>query len=454
MAILRRKTSKGFSKYFTYRFKLGGKEYTGPCLGSDGKLRATTKAEAEIYEKIIKDEIKDLQQQKTVKALVENRREEMTGGNKILLVNAFNKAANKPRKRTPNAKQLLAKKSYWRDFVAFMEAEYSELEFLSDVRKSHAEEYISYIRKHGRYDKNVEQKGKQSYQRDYNLSNKSCNAFQIVITEVFSLLFEDAGLIENPFSHIQKLDNKSETREAFTEKELQKIFNEADEFVYPLFAIGISTALREEDVCLLKWNEVDLEAGTIKRKMEKTGNYVEMPILPPLHSYLTKLYGTLDDGVDSEYVLPEHAAMYQENRTGISTRIKNFLSSLNINTQRSIKGRDRKISVKDFHSLRHTFCYLCGIYKVPFVIVKSVVGHLTDDMTHLYQKHADMRIKRETLSALPAFFGVDEETQGKNMISAKYTKEEIEQLKKNIIKRLKTADADTVVKMAKIANLH
>ena len=448
MTVKRRKTTSGYSKYYTYRFKINGQEYTGPCLGTGGKLRATTKAEAEAYEKQIKDEAKELQRQKTVKALIENRREELTGGSKILISDAFDQACRKPRRREPSEKQLMAKRSYWRDFVAFINKEYPDLLCLSDVRKKHAEEYISYIRKHGRYDKNVEQKGKQNYKRNYNLSNKSCNAFQIVITEVFALLHDDAGLIENPFSHIQKLDNKSETREAFTEKELKKIFNAADDFIYPLFAIGISTALREEDVCLLKWKEIDLEAGTIRRKMEKTGNYVEIPILPTLHGYLSTLH--MKRNPDSEYVLPVQAKMYQTNRTGVSTRIKKFLNELKIETQKEVRGRDRKISVKDFHSLRHTFCYLCGIYNVPFVIVKSVVGHMTDDMTHMYQKHADMNTKREKLAALPDFFtpiGIPEQ---KVLTAKSFTKDEIKGMKNKIIDTMKVADDATVIKIAEL----
>lgn len=454
MTVSRRKTSRGTSRFYTYRFKVNGETYEGKCYTDTGKsVRATTKKEAEAYEKLMKQEAADLQKQKNVKALVENRREELTGGSKILISKAFDLAAKKPRKRPPSKKQLLAKLSYWRDFVAFINSEYPDIVFLSDVRKIHAEAYISFIRDHGRYDKNVQQKGKQAYKRDYNLSNKSCNAFQIVITEVFQVMFEDAGLIDNPFINIPKLDNQSESREAFSEKELKQIFSKADDFLYPLFAIGISTALREEDVCLLRWDEVDLETGTIRRKMEKTGNYVEIPILPPLHGYLTQLNEQCDQNKAFEYLLPKQAEMYYNNRTGISSRIKKFLKSLDIKTQKSVKGRDRKISVKDFHSLRHTFCYLCGIYNVPFVIVKSVVGHMTDDMTHLYQKHSDLKIKRKTLSALPAFFSVSDVSQTKAMPS-KYSKEEIERLKVKVIEALKDASADTVVKMAKIVNFN
>ena len=39
----------------------------------------------------------------------------------------------------------------------------------------------------------------------------------------------DAGLSENPFDRIEKLDNESATREPFTEDELKKIFEKANQ---------------------------------------------------------------------------------------------------------------------------------------------------------------------------------------------------------------------------------
>ena len=48
-----------------------------------------------------------------------------------------------------------------------------------------------------------------------------------------------------------------------------------------------------------------------------------------------------------------------------NNRIPGYLHSLGIQTQRSIPGRTRKQSVKDFQSLRHCFCYYAGLRGVP-----------------------------------------------------------------------------------------
>lgn len=108
---------------------------------------------------------------------------------------------------------------------------------------------------------------KKSYERKHNLSPRTCNVFHNTLKEMFQLLTEDAGLIENPFGAIPKLNNEYQQREPFTEEELKLIAEQkkANEFIYPIFAIGISKALREGDIYTLKWSEVDFSRNLITR---------------------------------------------------------------------------------------------------------------------------------------------------------------------------------------------
>lgn len=155
----------------------------------------------------------------------------------------------------------------------------------------------------------------------------------------------------------------------------------------------------------MKWAEIDLKNHLIKRKMSKTRRIVEIPILPPLMRFLHDHHAVSGE---NEYVLPEHAAMYMKNPSGISWRVKSFLESLGITTTRTIEGRSRAVSIKDVHSLRHTFCYYAGVYGIPFLIVKDIVGHVSPQMTELYQKHADNSMKREKLMQMPDLMGLSQ----------------------------------------------
>jgi integrase len=147
--------------------------------------------------------------------------------------------------------------------------------------------------------------------------------------------------------------------------------------------VGITTGLREGDICTLRWCEVDTEGGWIVRQMLKTGNTVRIPILPALRTYLETLPR------DGEFVLPEHAAMYNDNPSGISYRVRRFLAdTLKLQKTRAAEGRTRRVSVRDVHSLRHTFCYMAAIHNVPLPIVQSIVGHVDPAITRMYaEKH-------------------------------------------------------------------
>lgn len=403
MAVRKRNTSIGQTAEYHYEFMQSGKRYYGVCE------KCTTEREAEVYEKNIKATIKKLAEQKNVKTLVENFRDELTGGDNITIAQGYDVSLKKPRRRHPSPRRAILKVAHWRDFTAFMKATYPDIEFLSQVSRAHAEAYIAYIRSNGRYDKSISYKrGKTRIRRhsEDTLSNATLIEYQMTLAEVFTILREDAGIIENPFAMIPRLARKPETREAFTKEELQTISERFDAFTRPLFTIAIATALREGDICTLEWSEIDFKSSVIiRRKMRKTGYSVEIPIMPPLMAYLGELRAAVDQRLPDEYslyVLPEHAKMYLSNPSGISYRIKQFLEkTCEITTTRLPEGRSRAISVKDLHSCRHTFCYYAGVYGIPLNIVQSIVGHMTPEMTSHYSAHATREAKRQKMSMMP-----------------------------------------------------
>lgn len=149
MSIRKRKTSGGQSAEYHYEFMHAGKRYYGVCEG------CTTERAALAYEKKIRDTIKTAAEQKSVKALIDNFREELTGGDVILLAGAFDRYIAKPKKRRPSDHQQQRNRTYWGDFVAFMASRYPEAVNLADVTDRHAEEYITMLRDSGAFVKEV-----------------------------------------------------------------------------------------------------------------------------------------------------------------------------------------------------------------------------------------------------------------------------------------------------------
>ena len=383
-----------------YQFIKDGTRYTGRSEG------AKTKREAEAYEKKIMATVERASEQKTVKALIDNFRDELTGGKKISLAEAYDLAEQKPRTRIPSAGHAATKRAIWDDFLAFMRGEHPDVENMIDVTEAHAQEYIALLQKNGRYEKTV------SYSRgtgenartvtmqksDGALSARTLHLYQMVCAEVFTLLAKDAGIQDNPFASIRRAKPDAETREAFTTEELKLIYDNLDGFTRPLFMMAVWTGLREGDICTLKWSEVDLIHRLITRKTRKTGTTVQIPIADQLYTMLMATERT-----ESEYVFPKHAEMYLANSDGVSYRVKKFLEGLGIQTTRVPEGRTRAISVKDLHSCRHTFCYYAGMAGIPLAVVQSIVGHMSPEMTKHYSAHASIEDKRRGMERLSFF---------------------------------------------------
>lgn len=393
MSIRKRKMKAGETAEYHYEFMQNGKRYYGVCEG------CTTKPAALAYERNLKDTVKELAGQKSVGALVENFKRELVGGGNITLVNAFTLYAAKPAKRQRSEKQMTAKRSYWGDFCAFLQATAPDLVNLDKVTRQHAEGYINHLKTRGRFIKEIRNGDRSSYTALSTLSNSTVNVYHKTMRSIFTKLKEDAGLLFNPFD-FDMLENESSNRDAFSIEELNLIGKNLTPFVRPIFIIGICTGMSEGDICLLRWSEV--RDNWICRKRKKTKVNLDIPILPPLQAFLEVQHPVSGNG---EFVLPEHAAMYQGNPSGISYRFKQFLERLGIQTTRIAEGRGRASSVKDVHSLRHTFAYMAGCYQIPLPVVQSVLGHMSPEMTKHYQAHADREAKEKYLAQMPNFLG-------------------------------------------------
>ena len=392
---------KQIRERFYYEFMYRGTRYRGPCTDTNGKP-ASTMEQALACEARVKKELGNVRSNRSLKAMIENYREELTGGRKIPLQQAFELSVIKPRKRVPGERRQALKQMHWQDFIAYMTHQFPEIDHLAAVTKMHAENYTHNLLYYGKF----EQRKPGCKRERKPLSSATVTDYLTTVSEVFSLLADDAGIVVNPFAQIPKPTMDKEPRQPFTESELQTIKEKFDPFIEPLFIIAMATALREGDICTLKWSEVDFENRVIRRsKMRKTGKGVDIPIMPHLYQYLQTLWQNRNaKSKFAEYVLPEHAKMYLHNRSGVPYRIKKFLEEkCGIVTTEKRPDRTRAVSIKDLHSCRHTFCYYAGLNGVPLNVVQSIVGHMTPEMTKHYSNHASLEAKREKMQLLPDF---------------------------------------------------
>ena len=336
----------------------------------------------------------------------------------IKLDDAFELHMQKPHARHASNQVLNVSRRYWADFVAFAKGEYG-LENLDQVERTHAEAYIAYIRTNGRYDTTIRyhketaphRKPFRDYEYGGNLSARTLNRYQSVCKAVFTFLSGDLGytIEENPFFYIKPLKLETVDREIFSAEELELIFRNPPPLMKGLFLIGLTTGLRLGDVATLRWRNIEktFENGIpnfmgkeIHLATSKTNVLVHIPIEYELAEYLKAQW---EISGNTEFVLPEAAEMYSGISHKLNTRILSYIKSLGIDKYRVIPGRKRKQSVKDFHSLRHCFCYYAGIRGVPLPVVQSIVGHLSQAMTRHYQNHADRAARLKAISQMRGF---------------------------------------------------
>ena len=414
MSVKKRVMRNGrLSENYYYRFKINGKEYKGSTFKSDYH-------EAKAYEESIKADIKNMLPESNSAEVLRQKslvhfRDKITAqvqGSSVPVEEIwqlFRKKAPARMKTIPSEKIWKEKEGRWNDFIAFLKKEHSSCETMRDVTPAIAEEYVSLIKTSGKYQKTISYGDKSYLSKAVKLSASTINKYINDMTQVFRILSNEAGLLENPFEKVEPARGKAERRNVFELHELQKIQNyikdnlkhppvgkqdlEVFDIMYTVFVIGINTGLRKGDICLLKWQDVDFEKRAIETVTRKTGEKVFIPMTEILLNFLThrRKY------CKGQYVCSNLAKMYKTNQEGISYRFKKVLMDLGIETLKSQESRSRKISVKDIHSLRHTFCYLHGIQGTPLVVVQSMVGHMDKKMTEAYMMHQTEELKREAI---------------------------------------------------------
>ena len=255
---------------------------------------------------------------------------------------------------------------------------------VADVTEEIAQEFLSYNWKRG-------------------ISAKTYNSNLDVLKRVFRLLSKD----QNPFSEFKKKSGVTEMRQAFTVEQLQQLWAtlQSPDFhmlykneMAVLYKLALYTGARCGDLCLLKWNAVDLENRLIHFIPHKTAHSsckrVEIPMSDVLYTTLNELPQT------DIYVLPKVAERYQHNPSGISSDTKKLIEAAGF--QAIDKGESRRIrnvSRLGFHAFRHSYVSMLINNGVNPLVVRDLVGHTSVDMTARYT-HINLETKREALQNL------------------------------------------------------
>jgi integrase len=251
------------------------------------------------------------------------------------------------------------------------------------------------------------------------------------IRKVFEVLREYRGT-DNPFASRTLFRKEREEqgsvpqRGAFSreqEEELlkaledphRKVMNKPE--IRVIYHLGMFTGQRLKDCVMLTWDRVDLNRRRIWVKQYKTGREVTIPLAEKLLDALREAQTWKQD----QFVCPRVAERYSK----LDAKGKNTGNNLvNIDVLRVIKwiglepsvdvpGRDKKVTVYGFHSLRHSFVSHCAEAGVPQAVVVSIVGANSEVVAKHYTHVGDDAQEK----AIMAFSGDPTATSDRDRIA-------------------------------------
>ena len=318
------------------------------------------------------------------------------GSRRLPLADVWLEYVKSPDRRDLASSTLNAKRLVWMEFARWMEHHHLEIGNLAEVTHEAIAEYLACIR--------------------VDVCASTYNGRICVLREIFHVLAEKAGLVDDPWDGVRLHADDCHSRRELTLDEIERLMKAAakagDEWKR-LFTIGIYTGLRLGDCCCLAWNSVNLERGVIQLIPTKTrkhahGQPVTIPIHPQLKAELStpilessSTRSTCSTRLPSIFVNPMLADYYKNSKWRISHGLELIFKAAHIETSVKIEGRRTRTPEATFHSLRHTFVSLAANAGVPLPVVQSIVGHSSTAMTRHYY-HENEEVLRQAVAAIPS----------------------------------------------------
>lgn len=128
-------------------------------------------------------------------------------------------------------------------------------------------------------------------------TGKSWNNNLAVLAAVFRATQRAHDLPNDPFKKVfPKAEDESVSRRPYNPEEIGRILRaaEADEMAGAVAITAATTGMRRKDCANLAWAHVDLGRGFIKVTASKTGDPLDIPILPPLRRCLERAWAKKD----------------------------------------------------------------------------------------------------------------------------------------------------------------
>jgi len=176
----------------------------------------------------------------------------------------------------------------------------------------------------------------------------------------------------NPAAKIKQQRENNHRLRFLSEEEIARLLYICHPRVFPVVACALLTGMRKGEILGLRWENIDIERGTLYVLESKSGKPREIPISPKLAVVLGKLTPAAEGPV---FEVPEITL-----RRAFSRALK-----------------DAKIEGFRFHDLRHTFAshYVMRTGDLPSL--QKLLGHHSPMMTQRYAHLASSHLRQGML---------------------------------------------------------
>lgn len=206
----------------------------------------------------------------------------------------------------------------------------------------------------------------------------------------------------NPFKRLTMPRGKAESREPFTLPEVRRLIANAQGDWKTVILFGVGIGARLGDAISMRWEGVNLFAGTITFEPDKQRRGMEEKETKALHAdildHLKRLHAE-QGGKPSGLITPSLHGRKSGGSNGLAVEFKEIMRAASIKAGEKKRASGWTTSSKSFHSLRHSFVTIgAGINARA---AQSISGHKSDEVFKHYD-HLTLADQRNLVSAMPS----------------------------------------------------
>ncbi len=237
-------------------------------------------------------------------------------------------------------------------------------------------------------------------------SASTCDFGLKVISSVLGSAHRKGLALTNPAQAVEPLKGVSEERLPFTVEQVKSLLAVADEEWCGMIFLGYHAGIRLNDAANLRWENIDLDAGTVTFLEQKTAGRkrVANPTTTVvLHPDILNWLKARPQGVGKAPLFPTLTGKKSGSAGGLSNQFKELMEQARIPIElgRNAKGKGRTFRKLGFHSLRHSMISNLANAGVSADVRMAMSGHSSDDIHRRYV-HMDDKGQREAVKRIPS----------------------------------------------------